>query len=348
MELPDATTLNVFNKVLLSLVELCPDGEFCSTHTLIEQCRSIAHGGQIIEYPPVLDACKTAGLIQIKSSRVRISSLGQKLLSANTNRFFEITEGQKQIIAERIVFRGAWSQPARDLFEFFDLNTESETYEFAKSDSEIPRNLAKATQLFKHLGILLEEEFIISVSQKYSQRVYELTADAKALSEIALERILVENRKLGVQGENAVVEFEKKRLLKLGKPIQAALVRRISTFDVAAGYDVESFDGTNESISPDRLIEVKATTGDELRFYWTANEREVAKKKKNRYWIYAMVEFRENKPQDCLPIMIHNPAKNIPKHEFLTMEAQTFLIKEIGSIELEKQLLDDIAWYHLR
>lgn len=348
MDIPDAVTLNVFNKVLLSLVELCPDGKFCSSRTLIEQCRSVAYGGQILEYRSILEDCKTAGLLQIKSSRIRISSLGQKLLSANKKRFFEVTEAQKQIIAERIVFRGAWSQAARALFEFFDINPDTECYEFSKADSEIPRDLATATQLFKHLGILREEEFTISVNRQYSQLVYELTADAKAISEIELERILVENRKLGAQGEKAVVEFEKKRLLKLGKPAQAALVRRISTVDVAAGYDVESFDGTNDNISPDRFIEVKATTGDQVRFYWTNNENKVAKRKKNQYWIYVMVEFRENKPHECLPVMIQHPAKTIPKHDFLTMEAQTFLIQEIGSLELEKFALDEVRWYCLK
>jgi len=348
MDLPEAITLNVFNKVLLSLVELCPDGEFCNSRTLIEQCRSVAYGGQIVEYDPILEHCKIAGLIQVKNSRIRISSLGQKLLSANKKRFFEVTEGQKQIIAERIVFRGPWSPAARTLFEFFDVNPDSECYEFSKADSEIPRDLAKATQLFKHLGILSEDAFIISVNQRYSQLVYELTADAKALSELELERILVENRKLGVQGENAVVEFEKRRLRKLGKTAQAALVRRISTVDVAAGYDVESFDGTNDSISPDRFIEVKATTGDELRFYWTNNEKEVAGRRKNQYWIYVMVEFRENRPHECLPVMIQHPAKSIPRHAFLTMEAQTFLIKETGSLELEQFALDDVKWYYLK
>jgi len=348
MDLPDAVTLNIFNKVLLSLVELCPDGEFCSSRTLIAQCRSVAHGGQIVEYPSLLNECKIAGLIQIKSSRIRLSSLGQKLLSANKQRFFEVTEGQKQIIAERIVFRGAWSPAARALFEFFEVNPNSECYELSKIDSEIPRALAKATQLFKHLGILHEEEFKILVNRRYSQLVYELTADAKALSELELERILVENRKLGAQGENAVVEFEKRRLLKLGKPAQAELVRRISTVNVAAGYDIESFDGTTDDIVPDRFIEVKATTGSELRFYWTNNERTVAQKKKNQYWIYALVEFRENKPNECPPVMIQHPAKNIPKHSFLTIEAHTFLIRETGSLELEKFALEEVEWYGLK
>ena len=139
-----------------------------------------------------------------------------------------------------------------------------------------------------------ETEFIIQVDKKYVQLVYELTADSKAITEQQLERILMENRKLGTQAENAVVEFEERRLLKLGKNAQAALVKRISTMNSAAGYDIESFNGTSDEIFPNRFIEVKATTGAEIRFYWTNNEKKVAKKKKTEYWIYIMVEFRED------------------------------------------------------
>ncbi len=57
-------------------------------------------------------------------------------------------------------------------------------------------------------------------------------------------------------------------------------MRRISTLDAGAGFDIESFDGTSDDVSPNRFIEVKATTGDEIRFYWSSNEMNVAKRKK--------------------------------------------------------------------
>ncbi|QQR96668.1 MAG: DUF3883 domain-containing protein [Bacteroidota bacterium] len=63
--------------------------------------------------------------------------------------------------------------------------------------------------------------------------------------------------------------------------MQSELVKRISTINTAAGYDIESFDGTTDDVFLNRFIEVKATTGEDIRFYWTINEREVAKKKKS-------------------------------------------------------------------
>lgn len=347
MDLPETSMLNFFNKVLISLSELTPTGDSCSVESLIRQCQSIVLGGQRGEYDSVLSHCKHCGLLQLKNKNVTISTLGLKFLSANKEHYFEINEAQKQLITERIIFRGAWNNHARELFDHFSLNQESAVYELPIVDSSLPQNLNATIHFFKFLGILQEEEFVIQVVRRYAELVYLLTADSKAITEQQLEKILMENRKIGAQAENAVVEFERKRLDKLGKPAQASMVKRISTLNAAAGYDVESFDGTSDDISPNRFIEVKATTGDEIRFYWSNNEMNVAKKKKEVYWIYMLKAFREDRPQDSLPIMIQNPEQNLKKSSYLTLEAHTFLIKEIAEAELSEHSLDEIKWYQL-
>ena len=268
-------------------------------------------------------------------------------MNANRERYFEINESQKQLISERIVFLGAWSHHARELFNSFSLNQITETYEASILDTSLSKNQNASIHFFTYLGILQEDKFVIKVEKKYSELVYQLTADGKAISEQQLEKILMENRKLGAKAENIVVEFEKRRLIKLGKPAQAELVKRISTINTAAGYDVESFDGTTDEIFPNRFIEVKATTGDLLHFYWSINEMNVAKKKKNLYWIYMMTSFKEDKPYDTIPILIQNPGHNIPKRSYLTMEAHKFLVKEISEVVLSKHNIDEIMWYQL-
>lgn len=348
MELPEETSmLNFFNKVLISLSELTPDGGSCSVESLINQCKSVVFGGQRGEYDSVLNHCKHCGLVQIKNKNITISTLGQKFLNANRARYFEITEAQKQLISERIIFKGAWSHHARDLFDYFSLNQTTATYELSINDTLLSKNQNATIHFFKYLGILQEREFVIRVDKKYSQMVYELTADAKAITEQQLEKILMENRRLGAQAENAVVEFEKQRLRKLGKMAQAELVKRISTINTAAGYDIESFDGTTDEIFPNRFIEVKATQGEEIRFYWSNNEMSVARKKKDTYWIYMMVEFKEDRPQESVLIIIQSPEYSIKKSDFLTMEAHTFLIKEIAEVELTEYSLEEIKWYQL-
>ncbi|HRB40483.1 MAG TPA: DUF3883 domain-containing protein [Bacteroidia bacterium] len=347
MELPETSMLNFFNKVLISLAELTPEGDSCSVDSLITHCKSFALGGVRGEYESVLNHCRFSGLISVKGKNVSLSTLGNKFLSANREKYFEITESQKQIIAERIVFKGAWSNHARELFEHFAANTQTTLYELSTVETSLPQNQNVTVHFFKYLGILQEENFLIQVHKRYSQLVYELTADSKAISEQQLEQLLMENRKLGAQAENAVVEFEKQRLLKMGKTIQSELVKRISTINTAAGYDIESFDGTTDDVFPNRFIEVKATTGEDIRFYWTINEREVAKKKKKQYWIYVLTNFREDKPSESLPITIQNPEHIIPKHDSFSIEVNKYLISEIAEIELTEKHIDELKWYQL-
>ncbi len=347
MELPETSMLNFFNKVLISLAELTPEGDSCSVDSLITHCKSFALGGVRGEYESVLNHCRVGGLISIKGKNVSLSTLGNKFLSANREKYFEITESQKQIIAERIVFKGAWSNHARELFEHFAANTQTTLYELSTVETSLPQNQNVTVHFFKYLGILQEENSLIQVHKRYSQLVYELTADSKAISEQQLEQLLMENRKLGAQAENAVVEFEKQRLLKMGKTIQSELVKRISTINTAAGYDIESFDGTTDDVFPNRFIEVKATTGEDIRFYWTINEREVAKKKKKQYWIYVLTNFREDKPSESLPITIQNPEHIIPKHDSFSIEVTKYLISEIAEIELTEKHIDELKWYQL-
>lgn len=347
MDLPETSMLNFFNKVLISLADLTPQGDSCSVSSLITHCKSFALGGVRGEYESVLNHCKFCGLISVKGKNVTLSVLGHKFLSANRERYFEITESQKQILIEKIIFKGAWSHHARVLFGHFSANPQTLRYELSIVDTSLLTNQNATIHFFKYLEVLQEENFLIYVDSKYSQLVYELTADSKAISEQQLEQLLMENRKLGAKAENAVVEFERQRLIKLGKNIQADLVKKISTVKVAAGYDIESFDGTNDDVFPNRFIEVKATTGDDIRFYWTINEREVAKKKKNQYWIYVLTSFKENNPNESLPIIIQNPELIIPKHDSFSIEVNKYLISEIAEIELKEQNLEELKWYQL-
>jgi len=348
MNLPEVSLINFFNKVLISLAVLTKDESVCNRAMLVELCQQNLTGGERADYIFIIDHCKFCGLIQQRDNSLKLTTLGHKFLAANRERYFEITPAQKQILAERIVFKGAWTHHARGLFDNFYLNQNDESYEWHFDDSTITKSEVAAVYFFKILGILTQQGNHVIVNRVYTELVYQLTADRKAISEQQLEKILMENRKIGAQAENAIVEFEKVRLLKLGRRLQAGLVKRISTINTAAGYDIESFDGIDENeISPSRFIEVKATTSDQIRFYWTQNEKRVAGIKKNSYWIYIIREFKEDKTKEILPIMIQNPEVCIPKHDCLAMETHTFLIEEISEVGLENRALEEMKWYIL-
>ena len=86
----------------------------------------------------------------------------------------------------------------------------------------------------------------------------------------SLEKFLVLQElkfQYGVQAEEFVLEFENIRLEK--HPLRSQ-IRRISNFDIGAGYDIVSFEGL-DSKSLDRFIEVKSYNKIP-EFFWSKNE----------------------------------------------------------------------------
>lgn len=102
-------------------------------------------------------------------------------------------------------------------------------------------------------------------------------------------------------------------------------VRRISEIDVAAGYDIVSFD-SNQSLEPDRFIEVKAVSN--AGFYWSRNEYEIAKLKGDTYYLY-LVDLNRIDEQDYSPQMIQNPAVNVMDTDEWFVESQSYYVKHI-------------------
>ncbi len=93
----------------------------------------------------------------------------------------------------------------------------------------------------------------------------------------------------GEEAEACAIEYETRRLAQWKK-----IPKLISDENVAAGYDIESFEGI-DSKSFDRHIEVKYYNNG--HFYISRNELEVAKQLQERYWIY-LVTIHEDGSYD--------------------------------------------------
>ena len=137
-----------------------------------------------------------------------------------------------------------------------------------------------------------------------------------------LEAALEQKRIAGANAEEFVVAFEKRRVVAHPKPES---IQRISDYDVAAGYDVVSYDGP-DSVSYDRFIEVKSCTSDR-RFFWCKNEILQAKIKRAQYFLY-LVNPEKIRDVDYEPMIIQNPYENVFLDQSWAREAQSWLFSK--------------------
>lgn len=180
---------------------------------------------------------------------------------------------------------------------------------------------------FKHAGfrqLLLALGFLQNhpdhhVSKYIVNARYRRLFDTQLLPEIrrrkiGIERLraILERRQInGLQAEEFVLEFEKRRLH--GHP-QIARVERISDYDVSAGYDVVSFDEVTSG-ELNRFIEVKSFIGGE-RFHWSNNEVAVSRLRRATYYLY-LVDRKLMTQDGYVPTMVRNPYENIFQNERL-------------------------------
>lgn len=141
---------------------------------------------------------------------------------------------------------------------------------------------------------------------------------------LTLEELLKqkeEQSQRGLEAEEFVLELERNRL-----PLKAYKIKRISDFDVAAGYDIVSYD-SNESMKYDRFIEVKCYLG-KPHFYWSENECDTARQKGSKY-ILCLVDYTCIKEPGYTPQYIRNPYDDIFTNENWLVNAASYKIQEI-------------------
>lgn len=100
------------------------------------------------------------------------------------------------------------------------------------------------------------------------------------------------NRNLGEQGEELIIEFEKWRLIKAGKDKLAEKIEWVSKdLGDGTGFDILS----KNNNGTDRYIEVKTTKlTKETPIYLSRNEWKFAQLKKRDFFLYRVFNFAEN------------------------------------------------------
>lgn len=125
----------------------------------------------------------------------------------------------------------------------------------------------------------------------------------------------------GLEAEEFVLELERKRLPEL-----APNIKRISDFDVAAGYDIVSYENS-EAKQYNRFIEVKCYIGIP-HFYWSENEADVARAKSEKY-VLCLVNYERITEAGYEPEYIRNPYDSIFNSNDWLINTSSYRIQKI-------------------
>ena len=172
--------------------------------------------------------------------------------------------------------------------------------------------------------------------------VYESITDvlgaSAVVSEEELLRVLELQRVRAVAAENHVMALEIERLTRGRRQDLAGLVERVAARDVAAGYDIRSF----ELDGSDRFIEVKSSTGTNLRFVLSRNERRFLEEHDSIAWIYFVPRVHELPSLSHPVVAMSNPSRWINARA--NTEAREFLVEFPSSTTSEALGDSQIAW----
>lgn len=130
-----------------------------------------------------------------------------------------------------------------------------------------------------------------------------------------------EQSKRGLEAEEFVLKLEKARI-----PGKAEKIKRISDFDVSAGYDIVSFE-VDDSDQYDRFIEVKCYLGSE-RFFWSENESDVARIKGQKY-VLCLVDYERIGEDGYTPEFIQDPYEVIFDSDQWMVNPASYRIQKI-------------------
>lgn len=140
---------------------------------------------------------------------------------------------------------------------------------------------------------------------------YKKLFDKTVLPEIKRRKIGIEDFKksielqqiYGEEAEKFVLDFEYRRLNGLKE------IDWVAEYIVNEGYDIASYNNDNDD-SYNRFIEVKSYDGDTPYFFWSRNEYNVARLKKDNYWLY-LVSRKKINEIGYIPMMVQNPYINV-------------------------------------
>ena len=254
------------------------------------------------------------GLIRSKNTRLSLTNNGNNLLKLQVVKdddviINDLTEAQQQFFVELIFSSPNLKIDLQNIFSNFRIHHSKKIwfYDYEKPNPDWNEELLNWLASCNFWNVVDNK---LEVKQLYSKRVSKIKKRTPVTQQ-HLEEIIKIEKEVGEKAEQLTLSYEKERL-KDDYPDMAMSVEQISKINVAAGYDIESFNGKGSTLTPDRMIEVNGTSGTAPYFYWSENEIETAKSLKEKYWVYLWIEVK-SETEGILYKKIQNPYEKLFK-----------------------------------
>lgn len=274
---------------------------------LVENTKLIDSDSSVFD---ILFECVDCGLLVQERNHYVLSPKGKKLCKCHPQPGYFLSIKAKDIFIKQILLD---TQSERwccsEFLSRFFVDTIIGTFVYYRNNPKIDDTRWLIT--LSSVGLIEVYDDKALINKEYISLINDLLLKIRNPIQATIDTLKNEKKEIGDLAEDLAFKYEKGRLISAGFTTLASLVEHISPIDQSAGYDIRSFSGINPNPNENIFIEVKGTRAMNLKFIWSFNEMNVAKEKKEHYWIYGYTEVNLNDKSAKGPITIQNPTLNL-------------------------------------
>lgn len=266
------------------------------------------------------DFCVSTGLARQEKTQLRLGVLGKTYLDSGNKKdgafILEPNRRQKELLSREVFLVSKILDLIKKVLYNFRRGQNGELWLSKEEASKMQDQ--NFLGLLLQLDILIENKDIIKLAPQYVELLEIVVSNTvMVVTPEAFEKSEAAKKEIANIVEEYVLQNERNRLIGIGAAEQSKRVDHVALRNIAAGYDIASFNDKGSKIH-DRFIEVKAGKPTPINYFFSRNEFETAKRLRNNYYIY-YVCVKDKKPTELY--VFQNPIEGImedPKFEIHT------------------------------
>lgn len=315
------------------LANLCSIFHSIRAHKITpEDLKRLVQSSMLIDSYSSVDGIITesvnAGLVALKTGNYCLTKIGQQLGKRQEAPGPEILENARAYFIKNVLLDVDSNEWCCGPFLLkFRVDTVLETFVYDRNRTELDQD-TKWLMLLNDINLIKVDKEKAKIIPEYLGIINDFLMRIRNPLPNNPVDVDDEHNKVGALAERIALIYEKTRLVSNTLPSLAPLVQQISKVDRSAGYDILSFKGTKEDPDSSIFIEVKGTKTSDLRFIWSYNERRVAEKEKERYWIYGYINVDLDSQKADGPIIIKNPHRTLAELGYSVIPLDVCVFKE--------------------